>query len=206
MKNFDVITDTEQNNLKLVLKSLLVGIITSFIVIIYRFALSYAEDFAFFIYNYIKRNIYLIPIWFIILIIFAFIIGKLIDKEPYISGSGIPQVKGIMGGYLKNRPFSILINKFIGGTLSIISGLSLGREGPSVQLGACMGDIMSKKLKSTRLERRLLISSGATAGLAAAFNAPLSGVLFSLEEIYKYFSPLVLLSTITSVVRFLDIL
>ena len=83
MKNFDVITDTEQNNLKLVLKSLLVGIITSFIVIIYRFALSYAEDFAFFIYNYIKRNIYLIPIWFIILIIFAFIIGKLIDKEPY---------------------------------------------------------------------------------------------------------------------------
>ena len=200
MKNFDVITDTEQNNLKLVLKSLLVGIITSFIVIIYRFALSYAEDFAFFIYNYIKRNIYLIPIWFIILIIFAFIIGKLIDKEPYISGSGIPQVKGIMGGYLKNRPFSILINKFIGGTLSIISGLSLGREGPSVQLGACMGDIMSKKLKSTRLERRLLISSGATAGLAAAFNAPLSGVLFSLEEIYKYFSPLVLLSTITSAI------
>ena len=105
-----------------------------------------------------------------------------------------------MGGYLKNRPLSILINKFIGGTLSIISGLSLGREGPSVQLGACTGDIISKKFNSTRLERRLLISSGATAGLAAAFNAPLSGVLFSLEEIYKYFSPLVLLATITSAV------
>ena len=95
---------------------------------------------------------------------------------------------------------SIIINKFIGGTISIISGLSLGREGPSVQLGACTGDIVSKKFNSTRLERRLLISSGATAGLAAAFNAPLSGVLFSLEEIYKYFSPLVLLATITSAV------
>ena len=200
MKNFDVITHVEERNVKLVLKGLLVGIITSFIVVLYRFALSYAEDFAFFIYSYIKTHKYVIPIWFIILIALAFIVGKLIDKEPYIGGSGIPQVKGIMGGYLKNRPLSIIINKFIGGTLSIISGLSLGREGPSVQLGACAGDIVSKKFNSTRLERRLLISSGATAGLAAAFNAPLSGVLFSLEEIYKYFSPLVLLATITSAV------
>ena len=200
MKNFDVITHVEERNVKLVLKGLLVGIITSFIVILYRFALSYAEGFAFFIYSYIKTHKYLIPIWFIILIVLAFIVGKLIDKEPYISGSGIPQIKGIMGGYLKNRPLSTIINKFIGGTLSIMSGLSLGREGPSVQLGACTGDILSKKFKSTRLERRLLISSGATAGLSAAFNAPLSGVLFSLEEIYKYFSPLVLLATITSAV------
>lgn len=200
MKNFDVITHAEERNVKLVLKGLLVGIITSFIVILYRFALSYAEDFAFLTYNYIKSHKYLIPIWFIILIILAFIVGKLIDKEPYIGGSGIPQVKGVMGGYLKNRPLSIIINKFIGGTLAIVSGLSLGREGPSVQLGACTGDIISKKFNSTRLESRLLMSSGATAGLAAAFNAPLSGVLFSLEEIYKYFSPLVLLSTITAAV------
>lgn len=200
MKNFDVITHAEERNVKLVLKGLLVGIITSFIVVLYRFALSYAEDFAFLIYNFIKAHKYLIPLWFIVLIVLAFIVGKLIDREPYIGGSGIPHVKGIMGGYLKNRPTSIIINKFIGGTLSIISGLSLGREGPSVQLGACTGDIVSKKFNSTRLERRLLISSGATAGLAAAFNAPLSGVLFSLEEIYKYFSPLVLLATITSAV------
>ena len=200
MKNFDVITHAEERNVKLVLKGLLVGIITAFIVVLYRFSLSYAEDFAFFIYSFIKTHKYLIPLWFIVLIVIAFIVGKLIDREPYIGGSGIPQVKGVMGGYLKNRPLSIIINKFIGGTLAIISGLSLGREGPSVQLGACTGDILSKKFNSTRLERRLLMSSGATAGLAAAFNAPLSGVLFSLEEIYKYFSPLVLLATITSAV------
>ena len=200
MKNFDVITHAEERHVKLVLKGLLVGIVTAFIVVLYRFALSYAEDLAFFIYDFIKVKKYLIPIWFLVLICLAFIVGKLIDKEPFIGGSGIPQVKGVMGGYLKNRPISIIINKFIGGTISIISGLSLGREGPSVQLGACTGDIISKKFKSTRLERRLLMSSGATAGLAAAFNAPLSGVLFSLEEVYKYFSPLVLLATITSAV------
>lgn len=200
MKNFDVITHAEERHVKLVLKGLLVGIVTAFIVVLYRFALSYAEDLAFFIYDFIKVKKYLIPIWFLVLICLAFIVGKLIDKEPFIGGSGIPQVKGVMGGYLKNRPISIIINKFIGGTISIISGLSLGREGPSVQLGACTGDIISKKFKSTRLERRLLMSSGATAGLAAAFNAPLSGVLFSLEEVYKYFSLLVLLATITSAV------
>ena len=193
MKNFDIITNDREHHSKLVLKGLLVGIIAAFVVVLYRFALSYAEDFSFFIYSFIKDKKYLIPIWFIILILLAFFIGKLIDKEPYISGSGIPQVKGVMGGYIKNRPLSIIINKFIGGTLCIVSGLSLGREGPSVQLGSSVGDIVSKKFKSTRLERRLLISSGATAGLAAAFNAPLSGVLFSLEEIYKYFSPLVLI-------------
>lgn len=200
MENFDIITNDKEHHSKLILKGLLVGIITSFIVVLYRFALSYAEDFSLFIYSFIKDKEYLIPIWFITLILLAFFIGKLIDKEPYISGSGIPQVKGVMGGYIKNRPFSIIINKFIGGTICIVSGLSLGREGPSVQLGASVGDIISKKCKSTRLERRLLLSSGATAGLAAAFNAPLSGVLFSLEEIYKYFSPLVLLSTITAAV------
>ena len=79
MKNFDVITHAEERNVKLVLKGLLVGIITSFIVILYRFALSYAEDFAFFIYSYVKTHKYLIPLWFVILIILAFIVGKLIE-------------------------------------------------------------------------------------------------------------------------------
>lgn len=195
-KNFQIITNTESRKVKLVLKALLVGVITSIIVILYRFVLAYGEKIAFYIYDFQKINKWTIPLWFILLSIIGYIVGKLVEKEPFISGSGIPHVKGVMDGYLTNRPMSVIINKFIGGTLAIISGLSLGREGPSVQLGASTGDFLSKKFKSTRLERRLLISSGASAGLAAAFNAPLSGVLFSLEEIYKYFSPLVLLSTI----------
>jgi H+/Cl- antiporter ClcA len=198
--NFDIITSSNTSKLKLVSKALLVGIITSFIAILYRFALAYAEDFSFAFYNFERNNKWIIPFTFIALTIIGWSVGKIIEKEPFSGGSGIPQVKGIMGGYLTNRPISIIAYKFLGGVLSIISGLSLGREGPSVQLGACTGDYLSKKFKSSRLERRLLMSSGASAGLAAAFNAPLSGVLFSLEEIYKYFSPLVLLSTITAAV------
>ena len=198
--NLDIITDSGHEKIVLVLKSLIVGIITSLVVILYRFALSYAEKIAFNIYEYISKNKWAIPLWFLILFSIAYIVGKLMDKEPYISGSGIPQIKAIMGGYIKNRPVSTIINKFIGGTLSILGGLSLGREGPSVQLGACTGDLISKFFKSSRLQRRLLISSGASAGLSAAFNAPLSGVLFCLEEIYKYFSPVVLLSTTVAAV------
>ena len=108
MKNFDIITDDRKNHSDLVLKGLLVGILTSFVVVLYRFALSYAEELSFFIYSFIKARKYLILVWFIILIILAFLIGKLIDKEPYISGSGIPQVKGIMGGYIKNRPLYLI--------------------------------------------------------------------------------------------------
>lgn len=185
-------------NIKLVLKGLIVGIIVGVFIIIYRSALTCAEEFAINMYGFLKNNMIFIPVWFGVLIILAYIVGKLIDREPYISGSGIPQVKGLMGGYIKNRPISIMINKMIGGTLAILGGLSLGREGPSVQLGACVGDLVSKNSNSTRLERRLLVSSGASAGLAAAFNAPLAGVLFSLEEILKYFSPIVLLATVTA--------
>ena len=82
MKNFDIITNDREHHSKLVLKGLLVGIIAAFVVVLYRFALSYAEDFSFFIYSFIKDKKYLIPIWFIILILLAFFIGKLIDKEP----------------------------------------------------------------------------------------------------------------------------
>ena len=70
----------------------------------------------------------------------------------------------------------------------------MGREGPSVQMGACIGEGVSKKLKNLDNEEKYLITSGASAGLSAAFNAPLSGVMFALEEIHKNFSPLVLTS------------
>ncbi|MDD6796406.1 MAG: chloride channel protein [Clostridiaceae bacterium] len=195
---FDIIANDRSAKIKLISKALLVGVISSFVAVGYRYALAYAEKICFYIYNYLNGNKSAISLWFISLALIGFIVGKIVEKEPYSGGSGIPQVKGFLGGYLSNRPLSSILYKFVGGTLSIISGLSLGREGPSVQLGACTGDIISKKFKSSRLERRLLMSSGASAGLSAAFNAPLAGALFSVEEIYKYLSPLVLVSTITA--------
>lgn len=74
------------------------------------------------------------------------------------------------------------MEKFIGGILAISPGLFLGREGPSIQLGAVVGQGYSQWRQSTKSEEKILISSGASAGLAAAFNAPIAGLLFVLER------------------------
>jgi H+/Cl- antiporter ClcA len=92
-----------------------------------------------------------------------------------------------------HRWLSELPLKFVSAILSIGAGLSLGREGPSVQMGGYIGKAMSRIGHRSPAELRYLMISGAAAGLSAAFNAPLAGVLFALEELHKQFSPLMLL-------------
>ncbi|MBQ7318353.1 MAG: ClC family H(+)/Cl(-) exchange transporter, partial [Phascolarctobacterium sp.] len=94
---------------------------------------------------------------------------------------------------IKMRWLNILWVKLTAGILGIGAGLSLGREGPSIQLGAVAAQGVSRMLKRTRMEERYLMTSGASAGLAAAFNAPLAGVIFALEELHRNFSIVVLL-------------
>ena len=85
----------------------------------------------------------------------------------------------------------VLPVKFLGGVLVIGSGMALGREGPTVQMGGSIADAISRWLKVSERERLTLISAGAGAGLAAAFNAPLSGLVFVLEEVRRDFQPIV---------------
>ena len=74
----------------------------------------------------------------------------------------------------------------------------LGREGPSIQLGAMGGKGLAKKLALSPVEERALIASGAAAGLAAAFNAPIAGLLFVVEEVYHHFSRVFWVSTLAA--------
>ena len=92
----------------------------------------------------------------------------------------------------------MLWKKYILGILAIASGLMLGREGPSIQLGAVGGKGIAKWLKSSPVEERSLIASGAAAGLAAAFNAPIAGLLFVVEEVYHHFSRFFWVSTLAA--------
>lgn len=92
------------------------------------------------------------------------------------------------------------MEKFIGGVLSVGAGLFLGREGPSIQLGASIGQGAGQLFRSPSSEEKILISSGASSGLAAAFNAPIAGLLFVLEEIHHSFSPLVWLTSFASAI------
>jgi CIC family chloride channel protein len=115
---------------------------------------------------------------------------------PEASGSGIPHVKAVLANLRPMRSLRVIAVKFLGGVSGIGAGLALGREGPTVQMGAAVGDLVSRWFASTPRERRTLIAAGAGAGLAAAFNAPLAGLVFVLEEVQRDFAPGVFATTL----------
>ena len=110
---------------------------------------------------------------------------------PEASGSGIPHLEAVLHRFRNLEWKRVLPVKFFGGIIAIGSGMALGREGPTVQMGGAVGDAISRWLKVSERERLTLISAGAGAGLAAAFNAPLAGLVFVLEEVRRDFQPIV---------------
>lgn len=110
---------------------------------------------------------------------------------PETSGSGIPHLEGVLHRFREMDWRRILPIKFAGGWLALSSGMALGREGPTVQMGGAVGDFVAKWQKVPARERLTLIAAGAGAGLAAAFNAPLAGLIFVLEEVQRDFRPVV---------------
>jgi CIC family chloride channel protein len=115
---------------------------------------------------------------------------------PQTAGSGIPRVEAVLRNHLRPAETNILFVKFIGGLLSIGSGLALGREGPTVQMGGTIGRLVSDRLRRFIPEPWTLIAAGAGAGLAVAFNAPLAAVLFVVEELLHRFSSRVFSATL----------
>lgn len=184
--------------LKLILEGIGIGITTGLLIVLYRYSLSKAGVLLTEVYRTISLKPILVFPWIVALILIGYLVGLMVKHEPMISGSGIPQVEGVLLRKIDMTWWRVILGKFIGGVLSIGSGLSLGREGPSVQLGAAVGQGFSKVFKRVKIEEKYLITSGASAGLAAAFNAPLAAVMFALEEVHKNFSPLVLLSTLAA--------
>src|SRR5271156_5468262 len=109
--------------------------------------------------------------------------------SPDASGSGIPHVEAVLAGRVPQAPFVLIPVKFLGGLLAIGAGLALGREGPSVQMGAGVAHLVGKLFKRNWPDCRVLLAAGAGAGLATAFNAPIAGAIFVLEELVRRFEP-----------------
>jgi len=107
--------------------------------------------------------------------------------SPYAAGSGIPHVESVLRGESAPAPLLLLPVKFIGGVLAIGSGLALGREGPSVQMGASFARLVGRMFALRPAEARVLLAAGSGAGLATAFNAPIAGAIFVLEELVQKF-------------------
>jgi chloride channel protein, CIC family len=107
--------------------------------------------------------------------------------SPQSAGSGIPHVEAVLNGLLPQAPFRMIPVKFIGGALAIGAGLALGREGPSVHMAGTLGHLVGRTFRRNWPDCRVLLAAGAGAGLATAFNAPIAGAVFVLEELVRRF-------------------
>ena len=134
----------------------------------------------------------------LMMIAVAALVTLLLIAEPDIAGSGIPQVEAELRGQKDMNWLKVIAGKMAGCALAIGGGLALGREGPSIQIGAMAGKGFARIRRAPLTEERLLLTCGAGAGLSAAFGAPLAGALFSLEELHRNFSAEVLLTTMAA--------
>lgn len=183
----------QENKWLLVCESLLTGAITGLVIAAFRLSIGAVRSVRIALYHFVHATgiVGFIPV-LVTLAAMGLFIGFIIARWPMIKGGGVAQIEGVFMQKLQFSPLSELPLKFLGGVLCIGSGLSMGREGPSVQLGAYVGDALERFGKRSFTERVCLITAGAAAGLSATFNAPFAAIIFALEDLHHYLSPLLL--------------
>lgn len=129
----------------------------------------------------------------------ATLAALLVRWVPTAAGSGIQYVEAVARGERPASALRVLVVKFVGGILSIGSGLVLGREGPTVHIGAVVGAETARRAGRSVEDVRTLHSALSGAGLAVAFNAPLAGALFVIEEVTRSVRPRIVLPTLAGV-------
>ena len=161
--------------------SLIVGLLTGLVAVPYHFLLQL-------FFNMRKNFFQSSPPWYYHIALFLVLwgvlcfIARMVGRWPYIGGGGISQTRAVINGRIEYvHSFRQLLAKFAGGVLTLSSGLSMGREGPSVQMGSYIGDLVGKWGHILGGERKQLLAAGAGAGLAAAFAAPLAAATLVIE-------------------------
>ncbi len=178
---------------KLFPRAALVGVCAGGVAVVFRALLAAADG----LRNLLVQWSYSVPLFgWIFPMLFSAVGAVLatllvIRYAPETSGSGIPHLKAVLHRFRDLSWGRVLAVKMFGGVLAIGSGLALGREGPTVQMGGAVADGISRGMNVSLQDRLTLTAAGAGAGLAAAFNAPLSGLAFVLEEMQRDFRPAV---------------
>ena len=184
------------NHLIIAGESFIVGILTGLAITAFRKSIDFLSSLRIDFYDKAVSGQFGTVFGFGVLIltvtVLGLFMGLIIKKYPMIKGSGVSQIKGKFMKKLDMSPWPELPLKFLGGVLNISAGLSVGREGPSVQIGAYIGSAFEKIGKTSHIERVCLVTSGAAAGLAATFGAPFAGIVFAIEDLHQYLSPLLL--------------
>ena len=188
-KKYQRFKEENNKNFKLLFYALLIGIIVGLVGAIFRITLSYIEIFRVNLYENAGNSGFMSWLWPILFAITGISIALYLVRKfaPEASGSGVQEIEGALDGLRPMRWKRVLPIKFIASLFSLGSGLLLGREGPTIQLGANIGKMVKDTLGKSEIESNSLISTGAAAGLASAFNAPFAGIIFVIEEMHGQF-------------------
>lgn len=178
----------------------MVGIFAGLMVCLYRFLLSTSEHILRNYLTIIQTNVFYIVLFFVFLAILGLLIDWIIKWEVDSAGSGIPQVYAEVKGHMEANWVKILFSKIVAGVITTLGGLSLGPEGPSVQIGGMAGKGVAHLFKGSKTDELRLILVGSAVGITAAFNAPLAGVLFVMEEINHGFDKTLIFIALVSAI------
>lgn len=185
---------------KIILQAVMVGLISGLLVVFFKVSINKLFEF---IQNFISQfdlshKLLIFPL---ITTLGGLISGVLVFKfAPETKGSGIPFVKMVMARMGNITRVRTIVVKFLAGVAGIGTGLSLGREGPSVQLGAGAGALVGKIFKMKGTNQGKLIAAGAGSAIGATFNAPIAGTIFVLEELVNKFSASLLFPVLVATV------
>lgn len=174
-------------------RAALVGLLAGIFAVFFQISIHYAGTIFFSVSKSAHEHEFLLGFLMMaaLMVIAASLSAHITGRyAPEASGSGIPHVKGYLIDMRVIRWRSLIPVKFIGGLLTSLAGFSLGREGPTIQIGAAVGKMLADWFKLPRRNQSHLVACGAGAGLAAAFNAPLAGFIFVIEELRRELSPL----------------
>lgn len=181
--------------IKIFFQAIITGFLTGLLVVLFREGIDI-------VFGFIKQFCFPHPFIFLVITTLGGIIsGLLVCKlAPETSGSGIPYVKAALLKSGKLIRIRTIFVKFFAGVIGIGTGLSLGREGPSVQIGAGAGSFVGRLFNLKGNNRDKLIASGAGSAIGATFNAPIAGTVFVLEELTHKFTPSMLFPVLVSTV------
>ena len=189
-----------KNALQLILVGSVTGVFAGAVVSLFCILSHIGEEFSRGAYAFVRANPAFIPLLILSLGLGAFLLGVAMQIAPVIRGCGIPQAEGGTRGFLRFRWFRDTTAMFASCLLSTFLGLSIGAEGPSVLIGACVGDGVANCTHRNEMIKRYQITGGACTGLAVAGNAPLTGMIFAFEEAHKRFTPEVFICAFSSVI------
>lgn len=176
------------------------GVGTAAVVVLYKYLAGKIIHLSDGLYAHLRSHLWLLPIAAAVLAGVAWLLGRFYDRHPDLQGSGIPSSIAAQRGVLRFRWQRNLISTFLLSLLNFLMGVPLGTEGPAVQMGTAIG--MGTTRPSTKENNawgRYAMTGGACAGFSVATGAPLTGLLFGIEEAHRRITPAILLVSATAV-------